>query len=98
MEAFGEEVNKKKVVPNKIEKAEGIPKTHSHFNCPLFVLKMLECHSLKIEDMSMINDANAMELRRSLSSEIFNQFVDANLKVTCILPPIPHDPEADVCM
>ena len=79
MEAFGEEVNKKEVVPYKIEKAEGIPKTHSRFNCALFVLKMLECHSLKIEDMSKINDDNAMELRRSLSCEIFNQFVDANV-------------------
>ncbi|KAG2304407.1 hypothetical protein Bca52824_033058 [Brassica carinata] len=53
MEAFGEEVNKKEVVPYKIEKAE--------------------------EDTSKINDANAMELRRSLSCEIFNQFVDANV-------------------
>ncbi|KAL0696231.1 hypothetical protein Bca4012_063411 [Brassica carinata] len=79
MEAFGEEVNKKEVVPYKIEKAEGIPKTHSRFNCALFVFKMLECHSLKIEDTSKINDANAMELRRSLSCEIFNQFVDANV-------------------
>ncbi|KAL0702617.1 hypothetical protein Bca4012_058739 [Brassica carinata] len=82
MEAFGEEVNKKEVVPYKIEKVEGIPKTLSRFNCALFVLKMLECHSLKIEDMSKINDDNAME----------------PLKVTCILPPIPHDPEADVCI
>ncbi|KAL0716588.1 hypothetical protein Bca4012_065910 [Brassica carinata] len=79
MEAFGEEVNKKEVVPYKIEKAEGIPKTHFRFNCALFVLKMLECHSLKIEDMSKINDDNAMELRRILSCEIFNQFVDANV-------------------
>ncbi|KAG2314742.1 hypothetical protein Bca52824_017864 [Brassica carinata] len=126
--------------------------------------KILECHSLKIWDMSKINDDNARELRRSLSCEIFNQFVDENfgnydlqefpmafllwilesvsllqyefsqvvpildvqpstpiflcekyfqvasprlidvlliennkhMKVTCILPPIPHDPEADV--
>ncbi|KAG2322854.1 hypothetical protein Bca52824_016067 [Brassica carinata] len=74
MEAFGKEVDK--VVPYKIEKAEGIPKTHSSYKRGLFVLKMLECHSFKIENMSKINDANALELRRSLSCEIFNQFVD----------------------
>ncbi|KAL0721970.1 hypothetical protein Bca4012_036569 [Brassica carinata] len=70
MEAFGKEVDK--VVPYKIEKAEGIPKTHSSYNCGLFVLKMLECHSLKIENMSKINDANALELRRSLSFKNVN--------------------------
>ncbi|KAG2299152.1 hypothetical protein Bca52824_035624 [Brassica carinata] len=41
--------------------------------------EMLECHSLKIEDMTKINDDNALELRRSLSCEIFNQFVDADV-------------------
>ncbi|KAF3603402.1 hypothetical protein F2Q69_00034993 [Brassica cretica] len=73
LEAVGEEINKKDLVPFHVEKAEGLPKTNIRCNCVLFVLNMLECNSLKIEDMSKINDDNAHELRRSLSCEIFNQ-------------------------
>ncbi|KAF8100703.1 hypothetical protein N665_0218s0041 [Sinapis alba] len=80
LEAVGEEINIKDLVPFKVEKAEGIPKTNFGFNCGLFVVKMLECHSLKIEDMSKINDDNARALRRSLSCQIFSQFVDENFK------------------
>ncbi|KAF8104126.1 hypothetical protein N665_0178s0011 [Sinapis alba] len=67
MEAVGGEINIKGLVPFKVEKAEGIPKTNFRFNCGLFVVKMLECHSLKIEDIS-------------LTCEIFNQFVDENIE------------------
>ncbi|KAF8109226.1 hypothetical protein N665_0100s0015 [Sinapis alba] len=74
----GEESTIKYLVPFKVEKSEGIPITNFRFNCGLFVVKMLESHSLKIEDMSKINEDNAQILRRSLSCEIFNQFLDEN--------------------
>lgn len=76
LESSGEEVIKRKVIPFEVEQAQGLPKTKWIYNCGLFIVKILECHSLKIGDMSKITDGNAPDLRRSLTWEIFNQFVD----------------------
>lgn len=76
VESSGDEVDKVKMIPFEIEQAQGLPKTKHPFNCGIFLVKILECQSLKIGDMTKINDDNALELRRTLSCEIFNQFVD----------------------
>ncbi|CAF2088345.1 unnamed protein product [Brassica napus] len=78
VESSGDEVDKVKMIPFEIEQAQGLPKTKHPFNCGIFLVKILECQSLKIGDMTKINDDNALELRRTLSCEIFNQFVDEN--------------------
>ncbi|CAN6863753.1 unnamed protein product [Brassica oleracea var. botrytis] len=72
----GDEVDKVKMIPFEVEQAQGLPKTKHPFNCGIFLVKILECQSLKIGDMTKINDDNALKLRRTLSCEIFNQFVD----------------------
>ncbi|WZZ15699.1 hypothetical protein YC2023_108788 [Brassica napus] len=74
VESSGDEVDKVKMIPFEVEQAQGLPKTKHPFNCGIFVVKILECQSLKIGDMTKINDDNALELRRTLSCEIFNQF------------------------
>ncbi|KAL0663418.1 hypothetical protein Bca4012_100255 [Brassica carinata] len=76
VESSGDEVDKVKKIPFEVEQAQGLPKTKHPFNCGIFLVKILECQSLKIGDMTKINDDNALELRRTLSCEIFNQFVD----------------------
>ncbi|CAF1919085.1 unnamed protein product [Brassica napus] len=76
VESSGDEVDKVKMIPFEVEQAQGLPKTKHPFNCGIFLVKILECQSLKIGDMTKINDDNALELRRTLSCEIFNQFVD----------------------
>ncbi|CAN6929777.1 unnamed protein product [Brassica oleracea] len=76
VESSGDEVDKVKMIPFEVEQAQGLPKTKHSFNCGIFLVKILECQSLKIGDMTKINDDNALELRRTLSCEIFNQFVD----------------------
>ncbi|WZZ26702.1 hypothetical protein YC2023_010103 [Brassica napus] len=75
VESSGDEVDKVKMIPFEVEQAQGLPKTKHPFNCGIFLVKILECQSLKIGDMTKINDDNALELRRTLSCEIFNQFV-----------------------
>ncbi|KAG5384246.1 hypothetical protein IGI04_035716, partial [Brassica rapa subsp. trilocularis] len=74
VESSGDEVDKVKMIPFDVEHAQGLPKTKHPFNCGIFLVKILECQSLKIGDMTKINDDNALELRRTLSCEIFNQF------------------------
>ncbi|KAG5401201.1 hypothetical protein IGI04_015808 [Brassica rapa subsp. trilocularis] len=104
VESSGDEVDKVKMIPFEIEQAQGLPKTKHPFNCGIFLVKILECQSLKIGDMTKINDDNALELRRTLSCEIFNQF-DRNkmgdpLPLRLALPelryPIGSEPEKTI--
>ncbi|KAG2277911.1 hypothetical protein Bca52824_060466 [Brassica carinata] len=71
----GDEVDKVKMIPFEVEQAQGLPKTKHPFKRGIFLVKM-QVQSLKIGDMTKINDDNALKLRRTLSCEIFNQFVD----------------------
>ncbi|WZZ16760.1 hypothetical protein YC2023_109849 [Brassica napus] len=68
VESSGDEVDKVKMIPFEIEEAQGLPKTKHPFNCGIFLVKILECQSLKIGDMTKINDDNALELRRTLQN------------------------------
>ncbi|KAG5383975.1 hypothetical protein IGI04_035445 [Brassica rapa subsp. trilocularis] len=104
VESSGDEVDKVKMIPFEVEQAQGLPKTKHPFNCGIFLVKILECQSLKIGDMTKINDDNALELRRTLSCEIFNQF-DRNkmgdpLPLRLALPelryPIGSEPEKTI--
>ncbi|KAL0722975.1 hypothetical protein Bca4012_037574 [Brassica carinata] len=80
MELMGEEINYKAIVPFQVKKAEGLPKTRFPFNCGIFVVKMLECKSLGLKNMTNINDDNAMDLRSKLCCEIFDQFMDKDFQ------------------
>ncbi|CAF1999329.1 unnamed protein product [Brassica napus] len=79
-EHIGEEINFKKIVPFQVEEAEGLLKTKFHFKCGLFVVKMLECRSWRLKDMSNINDDTAMDLKSKLYCEIFDQFMDKDFQ------------------
>ncbi|CAN6910202.1 unnamed protein product [Brassica oleracea] len=79
-EHIGEEINFKKIVPFQVEEAEGLPKTKFRFKCGLFVVKMLECMSLRLKYMSNINDDTAMDLKSKLCCEIFDQFMDKDFQ------------------
>ncbi|KAG2298708.1 hypothetical protein Bca52824_035180 [Brassica carinata] len=63
-----------------VKKAEGLPKTRFPFNCGIFVVKMLECKSLRLKNMTNINDDNAMDLRSKPCCEIFDQFMDKDFQ------------------
>ncbi|KAG2312896.1 hypothetical protein Bca52824_024453 [Brassica carinata] len=80
MELMGEEINYKAIVSFQVKKAEGLPKTRFPFNCGIFVVKMLECKSLGLKNMTNINDDNAMDLRSKLCCEIFDQFMDKDFQ------------------
>ncbi|KAL0731407.1 hypothetical protein Bca4012_027501 [Brassica carinata] len=80
MELMGEEINYKAIVPFQVKKAEVLPKTRFPFNCGIFVVKMLECKSLGLKNMTNINDDNAMDLRSKLCCEIFDQFMDKDFQ------------------
>ncbi|CAN7057312.1 unnamed protein product, partial [Brassica rapa subsp. trilocularis] len=77
---IGEEINFKKIVPFQVEEAEGLPKTKFRFKCGIFVVKMLEYRSLRLKDMSNINDDTAMDLMSKLCCEIFDQFMDKDFQ------------------
>ncbi|KAG2330218.1 hypothetical protein Bca52824_001398 [Brassica carinata] len=83
LELMGEEINYKAIVPFQVKKAEGLPKTRFPFNCGIFVVKILECKSLGLKNMSNINDDNAMDLRSKLCYEIFDQFMDKDFQEGC---------------
>ncbi|KAL0734508.1 hypothetical protein Bca4012_010718 [Brassica carinata] len=83
LELMGEEINYKDIVPFQVKKAEGLPKTRFPFNYGIFVVKILECKSLGLKNMTNINDDNAMDLRSKLCCEIFDQFMDKNFHEGC---------------
>ncbi|KAG2310251.1 hypothetical protein Bca52824_021808 [Brassica carinata] len=83
MELMCEEINYKAIFPFQVKKAEGILKTRFPFNCGIFVVKMLECKSLGLKNMTNINDDNAMDLRSKLCCEIFDQFMDKDFQEGC---------------
>lgn len=80
LELLGEKINYEDIVPFQVKKGENLPKTQFPFNCGLFVVKMLECKSLGLNDMSNINDDTAMDLRSKLCCEIFDQFMDKDFQ------------------
>ncbi|KAL0702298.1 hypothetical protein Bca4012_058420 [Brassica carinata] len=57
---------------NDIAQIQGLAVLLPAMMMEAFGKEMLECHSLKIENMSKINDANALELRRSMSFKNVN--------------------------
>lgn len=83
LELLGEKINFKDIVPFQVKEAEDLPKTRFRFNCGLFIAKMLECKSLGLNNMSNINDDNAMDLRSKLCCEIFDQFIDKDFQEGC---------------
>ncbi|KAL0770853.1 hypothetical protein Bca101_036004 [Brassica carinata] len=83
LEMMNEEINFNDIVPFQVKKAEGLPKTKLPFNCGLFVVKMLECRSLGLKEMSSINDDTAMDLRSKLCCEMFDQFMDKDFQEGC---------------
>ncbi|KAL0706417.1 hypothetical protein Bca4012_072843 [Brassica carinata] len=62
LEMMNEEIKFNDIVPFQVKKAEGLPKTKLPFNCGLFVVKMLECISLRLKKISNTNDETAMDL------------------------------------
>ncbi|WZZ60461.1 hypothetical protein YC2023_060568 [Brassica napus] len=62
LEMMNEEIKFNDIVPFQVKKAEGLPKTKLPFNCGLFVVKMLECRSLRLKKISNTNDETAMDL------------------------------------
>ncbi|KAF3554697.1 hypothetical protein F2Q69_00015587 [Brassica cretica] len=83
LEMMNEEINFNDIVSFQVKKAEGLSKTKLPFNCGLFVVKMLECRSLGLKKMSSINDDIAMDLRRKLCCEMFDQFMDKDFQEGC---------------
>lgn len=59
----------------KVDKLEGnsIPKTNCAENCALFVLKMIECHSMGITDMSKLTDDTSDDIRSNLACDLFEE-------------------------
>ncbi|CAH2046321.1 unnamed protein product [Thlaspi arvense] len=56
------------------EFAETVAKSSTVSNCGIFVLKMIECHSVKIEDFSTICDEVVQDMMSNLVWEIFDHF------------------------
>ncbi|KAL0661288.1 hypothetical protein Bca4012_098125 [Brassica carinata] len=83
LEMMNEEINFNDIVPFQVKMAEGLPKTKLPFNCGLFVVKMLECRSLRLKKKSSINDDTAMDLRSKLCCEMFDQFMDKDFQEGC---------------
>lgn len=48
--------NEKKSHPFQIEKIESIPKVNANVKCGLYFVKMIECHSLRMQDMYKNDD------------------------------------------
>ncbi|KFK23892.1 hypothetical protein AALP_AAs44506U000100 [Arabis alpina] len=76
--AFREEEKDVKVdhTPFKVERIEKkrTPTTAMADNCGLFTMKMIECHSMGINDMSKLVDEDVEDYRTRMSSEIFEEF------------------------
>lgn len=64
------------IIQFQVENAVRSSKTSAPFKRDLFVVNMLEWHSLSMKNMSKISDENGLDIRSNISCEIFDQFID----------------------